>query len=138
SKEWHAEIGRQAAEQAVHILNERRREVEQILRLDQRKRLTEIDLQWRRILALVDRSLSDKLCIAPSHYEVIAQIVADFEVQRLRLLSADDSLDSPLYLERQVLLRDSEQKIFGLLSDEEKARWSEAIGKPFKFENDPK
>jgi len=53
-KQWQAEINRQAAKDAAFIMNERRREVEEILRPDQRKRLTEIDLQWRGILALVD------------------------------------------------------------------------------------
>jgi len=131
-KQWQAEINRQAAKDAAFIMNERRREVEEILRPDQRKRLTEIDLQWRGILALVDRGLSNKLGILPSHCQVIQQIVAEFKVKRLGLLSVEDRAD--LYQKRQVLLGETEQKILSVLSDEEKRRWSQTIGRPFRFE----
>src|SRR5262245_43504844 len=44
-KQWQEEINRQAAKDAAFILSEQRREVDEVLRPDQRKRLTEIDLQ---------------------------------------------------------------------------------------------
>src|SRR5207244_7746483 len=86
-KQWQAEINRQAAEQAQHILKERQREVEEILRRDQRERLTEIDLQWRGILALGDKSLSERLAISPEHQELIIAILAKFFLERLPLLN---------------------------------------------------
>jgi hypothetical protein len=131
--QWQAEINRQAAKDAAFILNEQRREVEECLRPDQRKRLTEIDLQWRGILALVDRGLSDSLRILPDHYKVIQQIVADFEVKRINLSSLSNRGER--YQKREVLFRETEQKILRVLSDEEKARWSQAIGRPFRFED---
>jgi hypothetical protein len=135
-KQWQAEIGRRAAAQAVNQMNEQRREVEEVLRPDQRQRLSELDLQWRGILALGNKSLSDRLGVSPAHHQRIAEILADFEVKRLRLLSysekSEDS-DSPLYQKRRVLLQETEQKVLALLSDEEKARWLQAIGQPFKF-----
>ena len=132
-RQWQAEINRQANKDAAFLMNEQRREVEEILRPEQRKRLTEIDLQWRGILALVDRDLSDELGILPSHYKVIEQIVAGFEVKRINLSSVRPRVDR--YQKRQVLLRETEQKVLALLSDEEKGRWTLKIGEPFKFDN---
>lgn len=132
-KQWQAEINRQANKDAAFILSEERRELEEILRPDQRKRLTEIDLQWRGILALVDSDLSNKLGILPSHHKVIQQIINVFEVKRIGLWSVHDRRDR--YLKRQELLRDTEQKILSLLSDEEKSHWAQAIGRPFRFED---
>jgi len=137
-KQWQAETGRQAAEQAANILNERRREVEEVLRPHQRKRLSEIDLQWRGILALVDKNLSGKLGISPAHYHRITEIAADFEVKRIILMDVSDNPDSARYRKRQMLLQETEQKVLALLSDEEKSRWAQAVGKPFKFEDDLK
>jgi len=53
-------------------------------------------------------------------------------VKRLGLLSVEDRAD--LYQKRQVLLGETEQKILSVLSDEEKRRWSQTIGRPFRFE----
>lgn len=132
-KQWQAEINRQANKDAAFLMNKQRRAVEEILHPDQRIRLKELDLQWRGILALVDRSLSDELGILPDHYKVIEQIVAGFEVKRINLSSVRPRVDR--YQKRQVLLRETEQKVLALLSDEEKGRWTQAIGKPFKFDN---
>ena len=137
-KQWNAETRRQSAEQAANVLNERSREVEEVLRPDQRKRLSEIDLQWRGILALVDKNLSGKLGISPAHYHRITEIAADFEVKRIILMDVSDNPDSARYRKRQLLLQETEQKVLALLSDEEKSRWAQAIGKPFKFEDDVK
>ena len=137
-KQWNAETRRQSAEQAANVLNERSREVEEVLRPDQRKRLSEIDLQWRGILALVDKNLSGKLGVSPAHYHRITEIAADFEVKRIILMDVSDNPDSARYRKRQLLLQETEQKVLALLSDEEKSRWAQAIGKPFKFEDDVK
>ena len=138
-KQWQAEINRQAAKETAFIMNERRREVEEILRPDQRKRLTEIDLQFRGILALGgDKSLSDRLGVSPEHQQRVAEILGDFKAKRLKLLSSSEeseNTNSLRYQERLMLLQEAEQKVLALLSDEEKARWSQAIGRPFKFED---
>ena len=132
-KQWQAEINRQANKDAALIMNEQRREVEAALRPDQRKRLRELDLQWRGIMALFDRELSEELGILPSHYKVIEQIVNDFEVKRIVLWTRYSRAE--LYQKRRVLWLETEAKILTLLSDEEKASWSQAIGHPFKFDN---
>jgi hypothetical protein len=132
-KQWQAEINRQANKDIAFLMNEHRREVEGVLRPDQRKRLTELDLQWRGILALVDQSLSNRLGILPFHYNVIQQIVNAFEVKRINLSFVRPRLDR--YQKRQVLLHETEQKVLAVLSDEEKGRWTQAIGKLFKFDN---
>jgi hypothetical protein len=132
-----AESGRQTAAQTAYILKERQREVEEILRPDQRKRLTEIDLQWRGILALGDKNVSDRLGVSPAHHQRIRAILADFFVKRLRLLSPSEKtedIDLPRYQERRMLLHETEQKVLALLSDEEKSRWTQAVGQPFVFE----
>ena len=82
-------------------------------------------------MALVDRDLSDELGILPSHYKVIEQIVNDFEVKRIVLWTR--YYRAELYQKRRVLWLETEEKILTLLSDEEKASWSHAIGRPFKF-----
>jgi hypothetical protein len=138
-RQWQAEINHQAAKQTALIMNERRRAMEEILRPNQRKRLAEIDLQWRGILALGSKSLSDQLGVSPAHHECIAQILADFEVKRLRLLSYSEKSEdthSLRYQKRRALLQETEQKVLALLSDEEKSLWTQAVGKPFKFRNE--
>jgi hypothetical protein len=128
-KQWRAEVHRQAAEVAAKIMKENRRQMEEILRPDQRKRLIELDLQWRGILALGDRNLSESLEVSPAHHQRIAKIVAEFEVKRVSLHSETDSL------RYQKLLQETEPKVFAILSDEEKGRWAQAIGRPFLFGN---
>jgi len=132
-KQWQAEINRQANKDIAFLMNEHRRQLEGVLRPDQRKRLNELDLQWRGILALVDQSLSDKLGILPSHYKGIEQIVNAFEAKRITLSFVRSRVDR--YQKRQVLLRETEEKVLAVLSDEEKRRWTQVIGKPFKFDN---
>jgi hypothetical protein len=137
-RQWQAEINRQAFNETLFIMNQRRREGEEILRPDQRKRLTEIDLQWRGILALGDKSLSNRLGVSPEHQERIADILAKFFLKRLPLLNPyeeSEATNSPRYQKRRVLLQETEQKVFTLLSDEERRVWSQAIGRPFKFED---
>ena len=137
-KQWQAEVNRQAGEQTASIMNERRRLVDDILRPDQRQRLTEIDLQFRGVLTLGDKTLSDRLGISTAHQQCVAQILADFEVKRLTLLrpsEKSEDTNSPLYQKRRALLQESEQKVLALLSDDEKNRWTRAVGKPFTFEN---
>jgi len=132
-----AEIGREVAKQNAYIVNERHREVEKILRSDQRERLTEIDLQWRGVLALADKNLSDRLGVSPEHRQRIKAILAQFFLERMPLLDTyeeSDGTNSPGYQKRRVLLQETEQKVLNLLSDGEKARWSKAIGRPFRFE----
>ena len=133
-----AQVGRDAAKQTAYTMNERRPEVEEILRPDQRERLTEIDLQWRGVLALADKGLSDRLGVAPEHQERIKAILAKFFLERLPLLNPyeeSDGTNSAGYQKRRVLLRKTEQKVLSLLSDDEKVRWSQAIGRAFKFED---
>ena len=133
-----AEFGREAAKQIAYTMNDRRREVEEILRPDQRERLTEIDLQWRGVLALADKGLSERLGVAPEHQQRIHAILAKFFLERLPLLNPyeeSEGTNSAGYQKRRVLLRKTEQKVLSLLSDEEKGRWSQATGRPFKFED---
>jgi hypothetical protein len=137
-KQGSAEISRQSAEQAAHFVEQRRREVDEILRPDQRKRLTEIDLQWRGILALGEQTLSERLGVSPAHQQRIDEILGDFFVKRLRLLSPSEKTedpDSPRYRGRRTLLQETEQIVLALLSDEEKSRWIQAVGQPFLFQN---
>ena len=137
-KQWQAEIHRQAAEQTAFVMDERQREMDEILRPDQRQRLTEIDLQFRGVLALGSKSLSDRLGISTAHQQCIAQILSDFEVKRLTLLrptEKSEDINSPLFQKRRALLQESEQKVLVLLSDEEMSRWAQAVGRPFVFEN---
>lgn len=136
-KQFSAEVGREGARQVAYVRNERQREVEAILRPDQQKRLTEIDLQWRGVLALSDESLSERLGVSSEHQEYIKAILAKFFSERLPLLDPHEGSErtsSPLYQKRQALLQETEQKVLSLLSNDEKARWARAIGKPFKFE----
>jgi hypothetical protein len=137
-KQLNAEFGREAAKQTAYFMNERQREVEEILRPDQRERLTEIDLQWRGVLALADKGLSDRLGVSPEHQQRIKAILARFFLERLPLLNPyqeSEGTNSALYQKRRVLLQETEQKVLNLLSDGEKARWSQAIGRLFKFED---
>src|ERR1043165_6209646 len=137
-KQWQAEIHRQAAEQTAFVMNERQREMDEILRPDQRQRLTEIDLQFRGVLALGSKTLSDRLGISTPHQQCIAQILSDFEVKRLTLLrptEKSEDINAPLYQKRRALLQESEQEVLVLLSDEEMSRWAQAVGRPFVFEN---
>ena len=137
-KQWQAEIHRQAAEQTAFVKDERQREMDDILRPNQRQRLAEIDLQFRGVLALGSKTLSHRLGISTEHQQCIAQILADFEVKRLALLrplETSEDTSSPLYQKRRALLQEAELKVLAILSDEEKSRWEQAIGKRFVFES---
>lgn len=128
-KQWQAEVNREASATAARIYDDRRRQLEEILRPGQRERLTELDLQWRGILALGDKNLSDKLGISPAHHQRISEIVDEFEGSRVSLYS---KRNDPLRYQR--LLQETEPRVFAILSAEEKSRWAHAIGRPFVFE----
>lgn len=153
-KEWMAEIGKRANAQAKKFMEDEKREVESVLRPEQKKRLHELDLQWRGILALADRRVADEINLSPENCKKIADIVAHFDVQRITLLSQtsdeyekrgstheefrkdfDDS-KSAVYQKRLALLQEFEERVFKLLSDAEKERWRDALGKPFIFSDD--
>ncbi|MGI8640480.1 MAG: hypothetical protein ACR2MG_11125 [Pyrinomonadaceae bacterium] len=153
-KQWIAEIGQLAAAQTKKFMEDERREVESVLRPEQKKRLHELDLQWRGILALSDSRVADEIDLSTENRKKTADIVADFEVQRINLISRAaqenkknggsqqefikdfDNRQSPLYQKRQELLQEFEKKVFDLLSEAEKDRWRAALGKPFIFSDD--
>ena len=95
-------------------------------------------MQWRGVLALADQGVSDRLGVSPEHQQRIKAILAKFFLERLPLLNPDEEFEgtnSPRYQKRRALLQETEQKVLNLLSDEEKARWTQAIGRPFRFED---
>jgi hypothetical protein len=153
-KQWVSEIGRQAAAQALKSMEDERREVKSVLRPEQQKRLHEIDLQWRGILALADSRVADEINLSAENRKKINETVADFEVQRINLISRAsqehkknggsqqefmndfDNSKSSIYQKRQALLQEFEEKVFNFLSENEKERWQLALGKPFVFSDD--
>jgi hypothetical protein len=153
-KQWVTEIGQQALVQTKKFMEDEKREVESVLRPEQKKRLHELDLQWRGILALSDSRVADEINLSAENRKKIGDILADFEVQRINLISRAaqehkknggseqefmsdfDNSKSPLYQKRQSLFQEFEEKVFKLLSDAEKERWREATGKPFAFSDD--
>lgn len=153
-KQWVAEIGQRAAAQTKKFVEDERREVESVLRPEQKKRLHELDLQWRGILALADSRVADEINLSAENRKKIAETVADLEVQRINLISRAsqehkkngasqqefindfDNTKSPLYQKRLALFQEFEERVFRLLSDEEKECWREALGKSFVFSDD--
>ncbi|GEM_PF-6987919 len=155
-KQWDAEISKQAAEQVRKFMEEEKREIESVLRPEQKKRLHELDLQWRGVLALADSRVADEINLSAENRKKIADIDAGFEVERINLVSRAaqensqnggsrqkfmkdfDDANSPMYRKREALLQEFEGKIFNLLSDDEKTRWRLALGNPFDFRDDEK
>jgi hypothetical protein len=98
--------------------------------------------------------VADEINLSAENRKKITETVADFEVQRINLISRAsqehkknggsqqefmndfDNSKSSIYQKRQVLLQEFEEKVFNFLSEEEKERWRLALGKPFAFSDD--
>lgn len=126
--------------------------VKAILKPEQVKRLEELDLQRRGVLALADTKVADKVKVTPEHRGQIQPIVSEWQAQNQQTIG--DTMQeyfrgggmrsgapmpdptnrlAPLGKKVYELRKAAESKVLDLLSDEEKANWKTVQGAPFTF-----
>lgn len=124
--------------------------VKAILTPEQAARLHQLDLQRRGPMAMADPKVAEELKVTPAHRAEIGKIVAAYEqetgeVVRTAFGQARESGGqmpdfysrlSPLRQKLEKSRKDSEAQVQALLSDQEKAAWTTAIGERFTFRAD--
>lgn len=125
--------------------------VKAILTPEQAARLHQLDLQRRGPLSMADPKVADELKLTPAHRTEIGRIASAYEqetgtvmreaFQNIRenggLMPDFSSRLSPLRQKLDKSRKNAEAQALALLSPEEKAAWTAAIGEPFTFRADP-
>lgn len=124
--------------------------IKAILTPEQVARLHQLDLQRRGILSLADPKVADEVKLSAANRTEAAKIAADYQqqtgevmrdaFQQMRESGQAPDFTSKLSPTRQKMTKikkASEEQMTALLSPEEKAAWTSAIGEPFTFRADP-
>jgi hypothetical protein len=120
--------------------------VEEILTTGQRQRLREISLQQRGGHALADPEVAEGLQLTDDQRQKVQTIQAEgaARMQQLGMNQMQDLLQKgvgPLTMQNaaqkiakdaEVISKETGEKLFDLLTTEQRARWKELTGKPFK------
>jgi hypothetical protein len=156
-----AAIRQQIQDQIAARQGEQEKQIAEILKPEQMTRLHELDMQWQGPVALGDSKVAGEVKLSADHQKEIAGIVQDYQIKRQqalmelaqeqtesapngrramrRIMLNTNVLDNPLHPTRKkldALRKEAEGKIIGLLSAEEKERWTKAQGEPFTFRKD--
>lgn len=154
---------RQAEEQIRAQLGDRDAAIKAILTSEQWDRLTQLDLQWRGVLALADPQVAKLVELSSESQVEVVRIAAAYTATKTEVMTSlsqktEDSspdgtrraimmridtseLDKPFSPARKKLERakqEAEKQINSVLTPDEKARWRKAIGEPFTFRADIK
>ncbi len=125
--------------------------VRAILTPEQAVRLHQLDLQRRGPLSMADPKVADELKLTPANRAEIGKIAAAYEQETGTVMRdafqnmRENGGQMPDFYSRLSPLRqrldksrkDAEAQTLALLSPEEKAAWTAAIGEPFTFRADP-
>lgn len=124
--------------------------VKAILTPEQAARLRQLDLQRRGPLSMADPKVAEELKITPPHRAEIEKIAAAYEQENGQIMRTAfeqartsgtrpdfESRLSPLRQKVEKTRKDAEASVLKVLSPEEMAAWTAAIGEPFTFRPDP-
>jgi Spy/CpxP family protein refolding chaperone len=115
------------------LMQENEKAIAGILKPDQAKRLKQISYQQRGTSAFLDPEVAKALSFSDEQKESIQKINEDTFAE-MRELFAGGAPDEEGRKKIQALRTAASEKSLKLLSDEQKAKWKELQGEPFKGE----
>jgi serine/threonine protein kinase len=118
---------RRDAQREAHNLDVQEKALVESLPSAQSRRLKEIALQRRGVLALKDSEVADALSLTRDQLEKIRPLLD--EIYRFR---GGPDADSPK--KREQAWKSATEQLLNVLTAEQKAKWSEMTGEPFKGE----
>jgi hypothetical protein len=135
--------------------------IKAILKPDQVTRLHQLDLQRRGPLSMADPKVAQEVKLTPEHRTEVGKIFNQCQQETQKVMQDAfqqmreqiqqngglqpgqappipdfTSKQSPIRRKMEKSKKDAEDQALGLLSDDEKAGWKQAIGAPFKFRPD--
>jgi hypothetical protein len=113
-----------------------KKELDEILRPQQSKRLEQLALQFAGPRALVEREFREKLKLTDDQEKRLREIAREFG-RSARDLREDDEDRDEARQKYVSLWRETVQKVAGVLTSEQKAKWKELAGEPFHFDIHP-
>ena len=108
--------------------------VAEILKPEQVKRLREISLQEQGIRALADPDIENELKMTEEQKQKIKGIFKETMKQRMELVSTGGGNSEEAKKKMADLRKSMEEKMQNVLTAEQKAKWKELTGEPFKGE----
>jgi hypothetical protein len=137
--EKHRDDIRKALEAVIRATSEdMKKELDEILKPQQSKRLEQLAIQFSGPRALVDREFREKLNLTDDQEKKLREIAEDFRESAGELPRGDDPEEREEAREKaQSLWRETVKKVAGVLTSEQKAKWKELAGEPFDFDLHP-
>lgn len=142
-------------QQVESFQGELTKEIEEILKPEQVKRLRELDIQYRGPMALADQRVANEVKLSPDTRGKVGPMVSDFiqKSNELRRQYIQDwaasggprsgrapdltSRASPVRRKVDPMKKETEKAILDLLSDDELKAWNAIQGAKFTFRDDP-
>ncbi len=121
------------------MLEESKKPLAEILKPEQVKRFSQIELQTRGLDAMIaDPTIGSSLKLSDDQKEKIKTIQQDSFTQ-MREIFQNSQGDREAAMKKMTELRkETMEKGLAVLSDEQKKAWNEAIGAPFTLVPDPR
>jgi len=121
------------AELAKKVNDETMKEVDEILKPEQIKRFKQIQLQVRGPDAYRDEEVQKTLKLTDDQKDKIKTIMEDFGKEAQEIFKDAGGDFKAAGKKVQDLRKETQDKITGLLTDDQKKAWTELTGKPFEL-----
>jgi hypothetical protein len=113
---------------------EQEKKIKEILSAEQYKRYQQISLQLEGPSALARKEIADKVGLSDSQREKIQALIEEQRATMRDMFQGGAGGDRQAMMEEmQKLRKETDQKILGLLTAEQKKTWEAMLGKPFQL-----
>jgi len=108
-----------------------------ILKPEQVKRLTQIELQQRGAMALSDPAIAKKLDITDEQTAKVKKILADQQSEMGEIRQAAGNDFASMMPKITALRKETNTKVMALMTEDQKKTWKEMTGEPFEIVQQP-
>jgi Spy/CpxP family protein refolding chaperone len=128
-----AEERRKKMQEMQSKMQEMNKEVTAMLTPEQSKRLKQLQLQAGSVMqALNNEEVKKELNLTSEQTDKIKAIADDMRAQMNELRQGGGGDRQEMAKKSEELRKSTETKVMGVLTDEQKAKWKELMGEPFK------
>jgi hypothetical protein len=112
------------------------KELAAFLNADQLKRYRQLQLQQQGLPALRETALQDELKLTPEQRTKVATILQE-QSEEMRSAFGGGGDRGAARSQMEAIRKKTSEKLEALLTDDQKKRWKEMLGEPFKFPTAP-
>jgi hypothetical protein len=122
-------------EQAAKVPEAVKKAIAEVLKPEQAKRLRQIELQLRGAQAFNDASVQSELKMTDEQKTSVKTILGDYQKEMAAAMKeAQGGNFQGLREKMQTLRKESDEKLQGVLKDDQKKAYKEMLGEPFKMD----